>query len=227
MKRDLYSYLTSWKTNKNRMPLLLRGARQVGKTWLVREFGKGFENFVEFNFEKNERLSRIFQKDLSPQNLLPQMQAFSSQKIDPATTLIFFDEIQECPNAIRALRYFKEEKPELPVIATGSLLEFELEKIGVPVGRIEFAHLYPFSFGEFLEALGRHDLRESCQAKLNNAALHDVLSDFLKQYFLLGDAARCGGLDQREKFASMPKIARSNHSNLSKRFHQIREEKTN
>ena len=105
MKRDLYSYLTSWKTNKNRMPLLLRGARQVGKTWLVREFGKGFENFVEFNFEKNERLSRIFKKDLSPQNLLPQMQAFSSQKIDPATTLIFFDEIQECPNAIRALRY--------------------------------------------------------------------------------------------------------------------------
>lgn len=168
------------------MPLMIRGARQVGKSWLVREFGKTFDNFVELDFEKDERLKKIFEENLGPQALLPRLNAFASQKIDPVTTLVFFDEIQECPNAIRALRYFKEEMPELPVIATGSLLEFELEKIGVPVGRIEFAYLYPLSWGEFLVALGRDDLREFCSSNVNDPVIHDVLVDYLRQYFWLG-----------------------------------------
>lgn len=168
------------------MPLLLRGARQVGKSWLINEFGKTFENFVELNFEKEGRLKRIFEENLGPATLLPRLNAFAKKKIDPATTLLFFDEIQECPNAIKALRYFKEEMPELPVIATGSLLEFELEKIGVPVGRMEFAYLYPLSWGEFLSAAGRDDLREFCRSQSNDTVIHDVVLDYLAQYFWLG-----------------------------------------
>ena len=143
MKRDLSKYLESWKNSPNRMPLMLRGARQVGKSWLIKEFGKTFPNFVELNFEKDVRLKRIFEENLGPQALLPRLNAFAPQKIDPATTLLFFDEIQECPNAIKALRYFKEEMPELPVIATGSLLEFELEKIGSVWFRVSLPSAIP------------------------------------------------------------------------------------
>lgn len=125
---------------KTRLPLLIRGARQVGKSFIIRQFGqKNFENFVEINFEQFPKYKSCF-SELSPQAILLQLEALSNQSILPGKTLLFLDEIQECPQAILALRYFKEELPELHVIGAGSLLEFVLEeaKLNIPVGRIQF-----------------------------------------------------------------------------------------
>jgi len=161
MKRDIEEDLIRWKGLKSRMPLLLRGARQVGKSYVVEKFGKeNFENSVVINFEQKPEYKRCFDS-LEPTKMVASLELISGQTIQPGKTLLFLDEIQECPQAITALRYFKEQMGELHVIGAGSLLEFVLNapEFRMPVGRIESLYLRPLSFGEYLEASGNAQLR--------------------------------------------------------------------
>jgi uncharacterized protein len=148
MKRLIDYYLKGWKISDNRKPLLVRGARQVGKTFSIRELGKSFDSFVEVNFEMMPKAATIFEQDLRPERIIRDLSILTEKSIDPGKTLLFFDEIQRAPQAINALRYFYELKPELHVVSAGSLLEFALEKIGLPVGRISTLYMYPLCFLE-------------------------------------------------------------------------------
>jgi uncharacterized protein len=186
MKRDILPRLREWRSHPYRKPLILRGARQVGKSWIVEEFSKEFPLFVVINFEKIPQIHEIFVQDLTPTVLLEKLALYAHQKIIPGQTLLFFDEIQECLNAIRALRYLKEEVPDLHVIAAGSLIDFALEKIGVPVGRIQFMYLFPLSFGEFLSVNNRDDLREYIKTQRIDPIIHNSILEYLKNYCWLG-----------------------------------------
>lgn len=152
-KRLIDKYLLEWKTEPSRKPLLLRGARQVGKSSAVRQLAAGFENFVEVNFEENPNLKSLFDADFSPQRIAENLSIFFGQKIEAGRTLLFFDEIQACPAAVSSLRFFFEKMPELHVAAAGSLLEFALQSLpSYGVGRVRSLFVYPFSFDEFLGA---------------------------------------------------------------------------
>ena len=149
MNRDLMQKLILWRMDPLRMPLILRGARQVGKSWLVRSFGEHFNTFIELNFEEDADACSLFEGKLDIPKIMEKIGFYTGKKITPGETLLFLDEVQECPQAIKSLRFFKENYPQLHVIAAGSLLDFILEKIGLPVGRVQFMYLYPLSFGEF------------------------------------------------------------------------------
>lgn len=154
-KRIIDFHLTKWRIDLHRKPLLLRGARQVGKTSAVRTLARQFDNFVEINFEQLPEAVLLFEGNLIPEKLIRSLSILMDISIIPGKTLLFFDEIQEAPRAITALRYFYEIMPELHIIAAGSLLEFTIAKIGIPVGRIATLYMYPMSFLEFLVATGR------------------------------------------------------------------------
>lgn len=191
MKRDLLKNLIEWKKSNSRKPLILRGARQVGKSWLVRELGKEFNSFIEINFEKNNDFCALFEKNLNVKEIIINIKNYFGQEIIENKTLIFFDEIQICPKAIVALRYFYEDLPDLYIIAAGSLLEFELENISVPVGRVSFIYVKPLSFGEFLVAQGKEHLRNLLLNKKDNSEplnklIHDQLIKEVKNYTLIG-----------------------------------------
>ncbi len=189
LKRDLWDHLQKWKDDPKKKPVLLRGARQVGKSWLARELGSQFKNFVEINFEKNPELCGFFQGNIDPPRILKDISNYFLTKIIPDETLLFLDEIQECPRAILTLRYFYEDLPQLHVIAAGSLLEFELRKISVPVGKIHFIYMYPLSFSEYLAAAGKNNLREMLMETPFEPlpqALHNQLIREVRNYTLLG-----------------------------------------
>lgn len=189
LKRDLWHYLTKWKNDTRKKPILLRGARQVGKSWLARELGKEFENFVEINFEKKPELCAFFQGNIDPPKIIKDISNYFGEKISLGKTLLFLDEIQECPRAILALRYFYEDLPQLHVLSAGSLLEFELRKISVPVGRVHFIYMYPLSFSEYLAAAGKHNLREMLmENRLEPIAepIHNQLTREIRNYTILG-----------------------------------------
>ena len=143
MHRDRLKDLKNWRNDPHRKPLIIRGCRQVGKSWLIREFAKQFESFIEINFEKNKQIHQYFEKDLDIDTIFEKLSIYSHTKIQPRQTLIFFDEIQACEGAIQALRYFKEDKPEIHIIAAGSLIDFALNKLGIAVGRVQFMQLLP------------------------------------------------------------------------------------
>src|SRR3990167_5905181 len=143
MKRIIDHYLLQWKHNDIRKPLILRGARQVGKTYTVRQLGKTYESFVEINLEDEVEAHVAFEKNLDPDKMIVQLMAATGKKIIPGKTLLFLDEIQTLPRAITALRYFYEKMPELHIIAAGSLLNFAIQKVGFPVGRIESIEMHP------------------------------------------------------------------------------------
>jgi hypothetical protein len=189
MERHAMQALIAWKNNKNRKPLILQGARQVGKTWLMKEFGKTqFKKYAYFIFEKNEKLQSIFKGDLKTNRILESLEILAGFKITP-DTLIIFDEIQECPDAITSLKYFNEELPEYPIIAAGSLLGVALHKgLSFPVGKVNFMTLYPLSFFEFLDAIGETvKLNYLQQEKLDVLApFHDDLIALVKKYFFIG-----------------------------------------
>lgn len=186
MQRDRLTDLESWRIDPYRKPLIIQGCRQVGKSWLIREFGKQFDDFIEINFEKNKSVHQYFSSDLKIKNILERLSILERKKISAGKTLIFFDEIQACEGALRSLRYFKEDMPELHIIAAGSLLEFALNKIGIPVGRVQFMHVYPLSFAEYLTNLGHHQIREFLLKKENDPVIHQQLIGHLKNYMWLG-----------------------------------------
>ena len=154
MKRNAIQDLIQWKASEDRKPLVLKGARQVGKTWIMKEFGKScYDSFVYFNFDEEEELKSIFETNKNPQRIVELLSLIAGEKIEPGRTLIVFDEIQECPSALNALKYFKEKANEYHVIAAGSLLGTLLaQPKSYPVGMVNLLDLYPLTFDEFLEA---------------------------------------------------------------------------
>ncbi len=192
MNRDIYSTLHEWKNEINRRPLLIRGARQVGKSYAIEEFGrKEFGSIITLNFEKNPEYREIF-SSFDPRDICEKISLYTGRGVQSGKTLLFLDEIQECPQAITSLRYFYEEMPLLHVISAGSLLEFALEseKLRMPVGRVQYLYLFPLSFGEFLEALGKGNLRTHILEAENigrlPGALDNKLNEYVRKYFILG-----------------------------------------
>lgn len=191
MKRDIYQKLLRWKQMPDRQPLLLQGARQVGKTFILKEFGnQEFKNVCYVNFEEMPKCKGFFENDLKPSRILRDLSIYFEMTLD-VKTLIIFDEIQECPNALTSLKYFCEHASEYFVAAAGSLLGVKLaETRGFPVGKVHFCHLYPLSFFEFLDAVGRSMLR----AMLEEIAAcdpiaephHEQLLQLLKIYLVVG-----------------------------------------
>ena len=155
MKRNALRDLMSWKANAERKPLVLKGARQVGKTWLMKEFGKTqYKNYVYFNFDEEDELKSIFETNKNPQRIIELLSLISGSKILPRDTLIIFDEVQECPAALNSLKYFKEKANEYHVIAAGSLLGTLLaQPKSYPVGMVNLLDIAPLTFDEFLEAI--------------------------------------------------------------------------
>ena len=191
MRRAILSKLQDWKSEKNRKVLLLRGARQVGKTYIVRELAKGFTNYLEVNFEKNADVKYFFDQNLDPVRICANLSAYFNIPVIDGKTLLFFDEIQSCPGAIQSLRFFYESKPDLHVIAAGSLLEFALEDLtSWGVGRIRSLYMYPMSFDEFLLANNEDsllDLKKNASERIPlNPAFHEKLKDYLRKFLIIG-----------------------------------------
>lgn len=190
-KRLIDSYLSEWVSRKMHKPILLRGARQVGKSTAVRHLGEQFKYYVEINLEKQPGYKTLFRKDLQVKRIVPQMAAMCGIPIVPGKTLLFIDEIQDCQEAIMALRFFKEDMPDLHVIAAGSLLEFVLDDITTfGVGRIHSMYMFPMTFDEFLCANGEDLLMEARnQASAISPlpeSLHDKLVQLVRTFMLVG-----------------------------------------
>lgn len=192
MKRSLYNQLKIWKNDNRRKPLLLQGARQVGKTYLINAFGKNsYSNYIYLNFEEDVELKTLFEGSLSSENILKNISLYFGRKINAQDTLIFFDEIQDCPSALTSLKYFKEQSPEYHIISAGSLLGVSVGKTtSFPVGMVNFMILHPMTFNEYLVAFGEDLLASEIMKMDLNAslpnAIHDKLKDHLKMYLYLG-----------------------------------------
>jgi len=196
MERDLYGWLKTWKNEKKRKPLIIRGARQVGKTWLVNQFGHSdFDRFVDINFEFQPQMKSCF-TSLDPMEIIQRIELSLNVDIIPGKTLLFLDEIQEYPEAVKALRYFYEKMPALHVVAAGSLLEFIMgaHAISFPVGRVQNIHLFPMSFGEFLSACGEYKLRQWFRDL--SITEHIPESIHVKSVSLLRDYLYLGGMPE-------------------------------
>ncbi len=192
MKRLIDHYLRSWKNSPERMPLLLRGARQIGKTFSVRNLGKSFTEFVEINLEERPEAHAIFEKNLDPERMIAELSIIAQKPIRPGKTLLFIDEIQVVPRAITALRYFYEKMPELHVIAAGSLLDFAIEEVGIPVGRVQSLYMFPLSFVEFLAALNHTALIKAIVSHDPTQEMSEVIHK--QALSLLGDYCALGGM---------------------------------
>jgi predicted AAA+ superfamily ATPase len=190
MKRNAFDTLIAWKNAANRKPLIIQGARQVGKTYLMKQFGaEEFKHVAYFNFESQPNLAKVFEKDLSPQTIIGSLKLLSDSIIEPTNTLIIFDEIQACPKALTALKYFQEITPEYPILAAGSLLGVALHRgVSFPVGKVDFLQLHPFDFIEFLQVTGNEkwaQLLIDCNWELQESVANEIIS-LLKNYLLVG-----------------------------------------
>jgi predicted AAA+ superfamily ATPase len=192
MERKIEKQLLNWKKSIGRMPLVVSGARQVGKTYTILSFGKAhYKNVAYFNFESNSELRQIFERDLSTSRIIRELSAKSGESLLEGDTLIFFDEIQICPRALTSLKYFCEEAPSFHIIAAGSLLGVAVnrEQHSFPVGKIDRMNLFPLDFEEFLWALGLKsgsDLIREHFEKNEQFSLHDTYLDHYKTYLLVG-----------------------------------------
>lgn len=192
MKREIYQKLLTWKTQANRKPLILQGARQVGKTYILKEFGlQEYSQVIYINFEKMSQLSSLFSGDLEVEPIIQKLAIYFNTQIVPDNTLIIFDEVQECPAALNSLKYFYEDAPQYHIMAAGSLLGIKLAHThGFPVGKVTFQHLYPLSFVEFLTALNKtrwvEMLKNVQVADSLETLFHFELIKLLKTYFYIG-----------------------------------------
>ncbi len=190
MKRQKIKQLIKWKQKQGRKPLIVRGARQVGKTWLLKEFGKTcYKNCIYINFEDAPRLQSLFVADFDIRRIINVMEIYSKQQIYPNETLIVLDEIQTAERAITSLKYFYEKAPELHVAAAGSLLGISMPSIATfPVGKVEFLNLYPMTFSEFLLAMNEQKLVEIMQKHdwLSISIFKNKLVEYLKTYYYVG-----------------------------------------
>lgn len=190
MYRSVIKSLEKWAGKSKRKPLILNGARQIGKSWILRFFGKSFfnEKYIELNFEKKPQLAILFEQDFDVKRIVMEIEILENVSIDE-NTLLFFDEIQQCPKAIMALRYFYEDMPQIPVIAAGSLLDFQLNEIPFPVGRVELLEMYPMSFEEFLMATDNEKLIRyvnSPELPVSNLIKQKIYSEMMNYYWVGG-----------------------------------------
>lgn len=190
MKREALNNLIKWKNSSTRKPLIVRGARQVGKTWLLKNFGKTqYDKFVYVNFEATPSLKELFKADLNVERIVSVLEIHSGSKITPDDTLIIFDEIQEAPSGLTSLKYFCEDAPEFHIVAAGSLLGLSMpNKSSFPVGKVDFLDLNPMSFLEFLTALGKEKLSDAIrnQSWAIIDIFHEELIMYLKTYYYVG-----------------------------------------
>lgn len=191
MKRDIFDQLKAWKDKKDRKPLILRGVRQVGKTYILQAFAEAcFPAAHYLNFEKDEKLKAIFERDLNPQRIVQEISFYLNRPIDTDRDIVIFDEVQNIPRSLTALKYFCEEMPRLAVCAAGSLLGVHLGEASFPVGKVEFMDMFPMSFPEFLEGIGdtrSAELIKSCKDTENiSEVVHSYLWEQLKKYFVVG-----------------------------------------
>jgi len=194
MKRDIDKQLLEWSRNNRRKPLIIRGARQVGKTYSLKHFGKTyFEEIIYLDFEKYPDYAAIFEGDLDINRICSEIEMLTGQRIIPHRTILLFDEVQNASRALMSLRYFYEDKPDLHVIAAGSLLEFVFSEISVPVGRVQFLYMYPMSFHEFLLARGLDELSEIIQGEPRklSSVIHNKLITELRSFFFVGGMPEC------------------------------------
>lgn len=190
MKREAIKYLIRWKNGNNRKPLIIRGARQVGKTWIMKEFGKtNYEKIAYINFDNNERMESLFSGNLDTSRIITALQIESGVTIEANNTLIIFDEVQEVPRALTSLKYFYENAPEYHIVAAGSLLGVALHPgTSFPVGKVDFMDLYPLNFIEFLNATENESLASLLKAKDFELikTFKGRYIDLLKQYYYIG-----------------------------------------
>jgi predicted AAA+ superfamily ATPase len=192
MKRDIYAKLLSWKLSSRRKPLLLQGARQTGKTFILKEFGLNeYGNTVYCNFEEDPALDQFFLRDLNPERILSELAIYMNQEIHPEADLIIFDEIQASNRALNSLKYFAEQKADIHIAAAGSLLGVKLSVPGsFPVGKVNFLQLHPMTFPEFLAAMGKSKYRELLESIDTfvplTEAFHLDLIDLLRRYYFVG-----------------------------------------
>ena len=191
MKRIIDEELVNWAKDTSPKPLLLRGARQVGKTYAIRKLGRTFKHFIEINFDEDSNVGYFFNSNLSAEPIVEKLSAYMRKPIKAGETLLFFDEIQSCPKALASLRYFREQMPDLHVIAAGSLLEFALQEIpSMGVGRITSCFMYPMTFTEFLSGIGEEALIDQIQKAdfehPMDVPFHERLLDYLRTYMTIG-----------------------------------------
>ena len=196
MNRNAIQELIAWKNSEERKPMVLKGARQVGKTWIMKEFGKThYNSYVYFNFDEDDELKSIFEINKNPHRIIELLSMISGEKILAESTLIIFDEIQECPEALNTLKYFKEKANEYHVIAAGSLLGTLLAKPkSYPVGMVNLLNIYPLTFDEFLEAVSPN-LYEYYKTVKKGQHIEDIfhnsLSDIYNNYLIIGGMPEC------------------------------------
>ncbi|MDR1582333.1 MAG: ATP-binding protein [Prevotellaceae bacterium] len=190
MKRTVMQELISWKNNPDKMPLIIEGARQVGKTWLMKEFGaKHYHNTVYFNFDDNRKLHKLFELDLNPDRLISELELHCGSEITPHDTLVIFDEIQECNRALVSLKYFCENAPQYHIVSAGSLLGVAIHgRNSFPVGKVNTIQLYPMTLAEFLDAIGEMRYQSIIEKQAYNSAyaIEDYLIGHLKYYYFVG-----------------------------------------
>lgn len=196
MKRNALEFLMQWKSSEDRKPMVLKGARQVGKTWLMKEFGRtAYDSFVYFNFDEEDELKSIFEVNKNPQRIVELLSLIAGKKILPEKTLIIFDEIQECPPALNTLKYFKEKANDYHVIAAGSLLGTLLATPkSYPVGMVNLLDIYPLTFDEFLDATDPilYTYYESIQKEQEiEEIFHNRLLDAFNNYLIIGGMPEC------------------------------------
>lgn len=199
MYRKIMSFLEAWKESSHRKPLILQGARQVGKTYSILEFGrKAYENVAYFNFETNPKLNETFEENISPDYLIPILSHIAGQTIVKEKTLIVFDEVQLCERALTSLKYFCENAPEYHVIVAGSLLGVAVNraKFSFPVGKVDMKTLYPMNMEEFMLAMGENALVEQIRKCFETdspmpSALHDAAMQRYRQYLIVGGMPEC------------------------------------
>ncbi len=190
MYRIAMEKLLKWKQSKRRKPLIIEGARQVGKTWLMKEFGRqAYADTVYINFDSNSRMAELFASDLDTERLIMGLELYIGRKIDPENSLLIFDEVQEVPRALTSLKYFYENAPEYHIVCAGSLLGIALHQgTSFPVGKVDFLKLYPLSFKEFLMATGKERFAELLDKRdfLMITSFKQLYIDALKQYYFIG-----------------------------------------
>ncbi len=191
MKRTIYNHLTGWKNRTNRKPLILKGARQVGKTYILKKFGReAFPRAHYVNFEEDESLCSIFNDNLNPKRILQELSFYVESSINPEKDLLIFDEIQACPRALTILKYFQEELPGFSVCAAGSLLGLQLGQSSFPVGKVTHLEMFPMGFEEFLDATGNARYSDLIKSLCLDDSIPDIahqhLWDFLKLYLITG-----------------------------------------
>jgi len=192
MERTLIHELLAWKAKENRKPLVLKGVRQCGKTYLLKDFGnRYYDNVAYFNFEETDSLISVFEKDYDTKRIILELELFIGKAIKPESTLIILDEIQECGRALTAMKYFCENAPEYHIVCAGSLLGIALHKqLSFPVGKVDFLTLYPMSFSEFLRACGSETLADYVdnfkKGDTVPEPIGDKLTTFLRQYYITG-----------------------------------------